>query len=154
MSHPETSLKLRLSEQTKSCMKSGDKETLSFCRNLHAAVRKKEIDDRVDLDDAGIQKIVSSLLKQRQEALVMFQEGKREDLVAKEAAEIRFLQSYLPAQMSEAELKAVIDWAVTEAKASSPKDLGNVMKLLMPKTQGKADGKLVNQLVKERMGIA
>ncbi len=154
MSHPETSLKLRLSEQTKSCMKSGDKETLSFCRNLHAVVRKKEIDDRVDLDDAGIQKIVSSLLKQRQEALVMFQEGKREDLVAKEAAEIRFLQSYLPAQMSEAELKAVIDWAVTEAKASSPKDLGNVMKLLMPKTQGKADGKLVNQLVKERMGIA
>ena len=133
-------------------MKSGDKETLAFARNLHAAVRKKEIDERVDLDDAGVLKVISSLVKQRQDSIEQFQKGGREDLVAKEQAELKFLQSFMPAQMGEAELRKLVDWAVTEAKAEGPKDMGKVMKLLMPKVQGLADGKLVNQLVKERIG--
>jgi uncharacterized protein YqeY len=145
-------LKERLSETMKQSMKSGDKDTLGFTRNLHAAVRKKEIDDRVDLDDAGIQKIVQTLVKQRQDSIEQFKAGGRDDLVAKETAELKFLQGYLPAQMGEDEIRSIVEWAVTESKAASAKDMGAVMKLLMPKVQGKADGKLVNQIVKEKLG--
>lgn len=145
-------IKESLSEQMKAAMKSGDKDTLGFARNLHAAVRKKEIDDRTDLDDAGVLKIIGSLVKQRQDSIEQFKQGGREDLVAKEEAELKFLQSFMPAQMSEAEIRKVVEWAVAEAKATSPKDMGNVMKLLMPKVQGKADGKLVNQIVREKIG--
>ena len=133
-------------------MKSGDKDTLAFVRNLHAQIRKKEIDDKVDLDDAGVQKIIQSSLKQRQDSLEQFKKGDRPDLATKEEAELSFLKSYMPAQMGEDEVRKIVDWAVTEAKASSAKEIGAVMKLLMPKVQGKADGKLVNQLVKERLG--
>jgi uncharacterized protein YqeY len=145
-------IKEKLSEQMKAAMKSGDKDTLGYARNLHAAVRKKEIDDRVDLDDAAVQKIIATLLKQRQDSIEQFKQGGRQDLVDKEMAEAKFLQTFMPEQMSEAEVRKLVDWAVTEAKASSPKDMGNVMKVLMPKLQGRADGKLVNQLVKERLG--
>ncbi len=145
-------LKERLSETLKTAMKSGDKDRVGFARNLHAAIRKKEIDDRIDLDDAGVQKIVQSLVKQRQDSIEQFKSGGREDLVAKETAEMKFLQTFLPEQMGEAEIRSLVDWAVSESKAASAKDMGNVMKLLMPKVQGKADGKLVNQIVKEKLG--
>ncbi len=145
-------IKQSLSDQMKAAMKSGEKEKLAYSRNLHAAIRKKEIDDRVDLDDEAVIKIITSLVKQRQDSIEQFKQGGREDLVAKEQAELLFLQSFLPAQMSEDELKKLVDWAVVEAKATGPKDMGQVMKLLMPKTQGRADGKLVNQFVRERIG--
>lgn len=145
-------IKEQLSDLMKSSMKSGDKQTLSFVRNLHAAVRKKEIDDRVDLDDAGVQKIIQTALKQRQDSLEQFKAGGREDLVANEQAEITFLMRFMPQQLSEAELRDIVAWAVTEAKATGPKDMGAVMKLVMPKTAGKADGKLLSQLVKEKLG--
>lgn len=145
-------LKERLSETIKTSMKSGDKDTLGFARNLHAAIRKKEIDDRADLDDAGVQKIVSTAMKQRQDSIEQYKAGGRDDLVAKETAELNFLKSYMPEQMGEDEVRKLVDWAVTESKASGPKEMGKVMALLMPKVQGKADGKLVNQLVKERLG--
>ena len=147
-----TTLKPRLSDEIKTAMKAGDKEKLGYARTLHAAIRKKEIDDRVDLEDDGVQKIVLSLVKQRQDSIEQFEKGGREDLVAKEKAELAYLKTFLPEEMSPEEVKAVVEWAVTEAKASGPKDMGAVMKLLMPKTQGKADGKLVSQLVKERLG--
>jgi uncharacterized protein YqeY len=145
-------LKEQIQEQMKTAMKSGDKEKVAFARNLHAAIRKKEIDDKVDLDDAGVQKIVGSLLKQRQESLESFRAGNRADLAEKEEKEMLFLKQFLPAQMSESEIREVVAWAVSESKASSPKDLGAVMKLVVPKTQGKADGKLVNQIVREKLG--
>jgi uncharacterized protein len=145
-------IKESLSAQMKGAMKAGDKDTLAFARNLHAAVRKKEIDDRVDLDDDAVVKIISSLVKQRQDSIEQFQKGNREDLVLKEQAELKFLQSFLPEQLGEADVRKLVDWAVTESKAAGPKDMGNVMKLLMPKIQGRADGKLVNQLVRERIG--
>lgn len=150
-------IKERLSELMKSSMKSGDKDTLGFVRNLHSAVRKKEIDARVEgqggeLDDEGVLKIISSLVKQRQDSIEQFEKGGREDLVLKEKAELRFLQSFMPTQMGEDEIRKLVDWAATEAKATGPKDMGQVMKLLLPKVQGRADGKLVNQLVRERIG--
>ena len=145
-------LKETLSNHMKTAMKSGDKDTLAFSRNLHAAVRKKEIDDRVDLDDAGVLKIVSTLVKQRQDSIEQFKKGGREDLVAKEQAELKFLQAFMPAQMDEAEIRKLVDWAIAEAKPTGPKDMGQVMKVLMPKVQGLADGKLVSQIVREKMG--
>ena len=144
-------IKEKLSEMMKASMKSHDKDTLAFCRNLHAVVRKKEIDDKVELDDTAVQKIITSSMKQRQDSIDQFKQGGREDLVAKEEAELKFLLGFMPTQMDAAEVKKIVDWAVTEAKASSAKDMGNVMKLLMPKVQGRADGKLVSQLVKERL---
>jgi uncharacterized protein YqeY len=145
-------IKEKLSEQMKASMKAGNKDLLGFVRNLHAQIRKKEIDDKVDLNDEGVQKIIASSMKQRQDSVEQFKQGGREDLVAKEQAELDFLKSYMPEQMGEAEIRKLVDWAVTESKAASAKDMGNVMKVLMPKVQGKADGKLVNQIVKERLG--
>lgn len=144
-------IKEKLSEIIKTSMKSGDKETLQYGRTLHSAIRKKEIDDRVDLDDAAVQKIIATSMKQRQDSIDQFKAGGREDLVAKESSELKFLLTFMPAQMSEEEISKLVDWAVAEAKASGPKDSGNVMKLLMPKVQGKADGKLVNQLVQKKL---
>ncbi len=144
--------KERLTETMKSSMKSGDKDTLAFARNLLAAVKKKEIDERIELDDAGSAKIIQTSLKQRQDSIEQFRAGGREDLATKEEAEAKFLKSFLPEQMGESEIRALVDWAVKESGATSAKEMGAVMKLLLPKTQGKADGKLVNQLVKERLG--
>ncbi len=145
------SIKAKISELMKSSMKSGDKETLLYVRNLHAAVRKKEIDDRVDLDDAAIQKIIGTIMKQRLDSIEQFRAGNREDLAVKEEAEAAFLKQFLPEQLSEAEVAKFVDWAVTESGATSAKEMGKVMALLMPKVQGKADGKLVNTLVSSRL---
>ncbi|OFZ79780.1 MAG: aspartyl-tRNA amidotransferase [Bdellovibrionales bacterium RIFOXYD1_FULL_53_11] len=145
-------IKDRLSELMKSSLKAGDKDTLAFSRNLLAAVRKKEIDERIELTDADAQKVISTLLKQRQDSIDQFRKGGREDLVAKEEAEVKFLMQFMPAQMGEDEVRKLVDWAVAETKAAGPKDMGNVMKALMPKVQGRADGKLVSQLVKQKLG--
>ncbi|MBS1964050.1 MAG: GatB/YqeY domain-containing protein [Bdellovibrionales bacterium] len=146
------SIKAKVSELMKASMKSGDKDTLLYVRNLHSAIRKKEIDDRVDLDDAGIQKIIGTIMKQRLDSIEQFRNGGREDLAVKEEAEAAFLKQFLPAQMSEAEVSALVDWAVKESGATTAKEMGKVMGLLMPKVQGKADGKLVNTLVKAKLG--
>lgn len=147
-------IKERISEDMKAAMKSGDKLKLNAVRMLHAAVRKKEIDDRIELDDAGVIKVISSLVKQRQDSIEQFQAGNRPDLVDKETAELKVLQGYLPEQMSRDELVKLVDAAIHEANAKTQKEMGNVMKVLMPKVAGKADGKLVNQLVRERLSGA
>ncbi|MBC7386138.1 MAG: GatB/YqeY domain-containing protein [Cryobacterium sp.] len=145
-------IKEKISELMKSSMKSGDKETLLYVRTLHAAVRKREIDDRVDLDDGGIQKIIGTMLKQRQDSIEQFRAGNREDLAIKEEAEAKFLKTFLPEQLSETEVKAFVAAAVAEVGATSMKDIGKVMPALLPKIAGRADGKLVNQLVKSALG--
>ncbi|MDR3607939.1 MAG: GatB/YqeY domain-containing protein [Oligoflexia bacterium] len=148
----QKSIKESLSEQMKAAMKAGEKDKLAHVRNLHAAIRKKEIDERVDLDDAGVLKIIGSLVKQRQDSIEQFKAGGRLDLVEKEESELKFLQSFMPAQMDEAEITKTVEWAIAETKASSPKDMGAVMKLLQPKVQGRADGKVVNRIVREKLG--
>jgi uncharacterized protein YqeY len=139
-------------ENMKSAMKSGDKTTTQFARTLHAAIRKREVDDRKDLDDAEVLKLISTLLKQREESIAQFKAGGREDLVAAEEAEAKYLRQFMPAQMSADELKPLVAAAVAESQAKDAKDLGKVMKVLLPKVQGRADGKLVNQLVREALG--
>lgn len=145
-------IKERLSEIIKTSMKARDQATLLYARNLKDAIGKKELADNSVIDDAAILKIVVTVAKQRNESIDQFRKGGREDLVANEEAELKFLQSFLPAQMSEDEVRKIVDESVTEAKATSAKDMGTVMKILMPKVQGRADGKLINQLVKERLG--
>jgi uncharacterized protein YqeY len=133
-------------------MKSGDKPTVQFARSLHAAIRKKEVDDRKDLDDAEVVKLIGSMLKQREDSITQFKQGGREDLVASEQAEAEYLRKYMPAQMSESELKELIAQTATEIDAKDAKDLGKMMKALLPKVTGRADGKLVTQFVKEKLG--
>ncbi len=147
-----STIKQKLADQMKAAMKSGEKNKLTFCRNLHAAIRKKEIDDRVTLEDEGVIPIISSLVKQRQDSIEQFKQGGREDLVIKEEAELEFLRSFLPEPLDEAQLRDFVQWAVTEAQATGPKDMGQVMKLLLKKVQGRADGKQVSQLVREKLG--
>ncbi len=139
-------------ENMKSAMKSGDKETVQFSRNLHAAIRKIEVDERIDVNDERAVKIIGSMLKQREESILQFRNGGREDLVAAEEAEAKYLRQFMPAQMSVEEIKALVAAAVEESQAKDAKDLGKVMKILQPKVAGKADGKLVNQLVREKLG--
>lgn len=144
-------IKERISEDMKAAMKAGDKIKLGAVRMLHSSIRKKEIDDRTELDDAGVIKVISSLVKQRQDSIEQFKAGNRQDLVDKETAELKMLQSYLPAQMSQEELVKIIEQAIAQAGAQTQKEMGAVMKILMPQVSGKADGKLVNQLVRERL---
>ena len=151
-SQSKSELKARLSETMKNAMKSGNKDELAFSRNFHAVIRKKEIDDRKDLDDSEVQKIAMTLIKQRQDSIDQFKKGGREDLVAREEAELKFLQSFLPAQMSDADLKALAQAAISEAQATTAKDMGKVMKVLLPKVQGRADGKRVNEMIKSLLG--
>lgn len=146
------SIKASLQEKMKAAMKSGDKDTLTFCRNLHASIRKKEIDDRMELDDTAVQKIIMSLLKQRQDSIEQFRRGGREDLATKEEAEAAFLKSFLPEQLGPDQLRPIIEAAIQQSGAKGPKDLGAVMKLVLPQVQGKADGKLVNQMIREKLG--
>ena len=145
-------LKAKLSDAMKNAMRSKDKDTLTFARNLHAAIRKKEIDGRVDLTDEDVQQIVGTMIKQRQDSVEQFKKGGREDLVAQEEAEIAFLLHYLPPQMSEEEVNAIVSEVIGEVGASGAKDMGKVMQALMPRVRGKADGKLVNQIVKSKLG--
>ncbi len=144
-------IKERLQEDIKFGMKAGDKLKVSALRMLHAAIRKKEIDDRVDLNDTDVSKVVVSLIKQRQDSIEQFKQGGRQDLVDKETAELNLLQLYLPQQLSQTELTLLVEKAILETNAKTQKDMGSVMKVLMPQVSGKADGKLVNQLVRERL---
>jgi uncharacterized protein len=144
-------IKEDLSRRMKETMKAGDKAQLGYIRNLHSAIRKKEIDDRVDLTDDDVRKIISTSMKQRQDSIEQFEKGGRDDLAVNEKAELEFLKEFMPPELSDEELKKIIDEAVAETGASSAKDMGKVMQALMPKTQGRADGKKVSQLVREKL---
>ena len=148
------SLKEKLANDMKEAMKAREagKERLSVIRLVRGAIRQIEIDQKVDLDDEGILAVISKEVKQRRDSIEEFKKGGREDLVAQNEADVAILMEYLPAQLSEAEVKALVDEAVAAVGAKDPKDMGKVMKELMPKVKGKADGKLVNQLVKAAIG--
>lgn len=140
----------RLTDAMKTAMKAQDSLRLNAIRMARTAIKNAEIEARAPLDDAGVIKVLSTLVKQRREAADAYRDA-RPELAAKEEQELAILQEFLPSQMSEAEIKAVIEAAVAETGASSPRDMGAVMKLVTPKTTGRADGKLVSELVKARL---
>src|ERR1700752_665824 len=144
-------LKDRITEDMKAAMKAADKERLGTIRLALAAIKQREVDERITLDDAQVLAVLDKMIKQRREAITQFESGGRADLVAKETAEIGVLQGYLPAQMSEAELDALINEAIAATGAASMKDMGKVMAAVKPKAQGRADMGAVSARIKQRL---
>jgi hypothetical protein len=145
------SLKEILTVAMKESMKAKDTVRLSTVRMTLAAIKNKEIAEGGELDDAAVTAIMSTMVKQRREAAEAFRDGDRLELAEKEEVELLILQSFLPEQLSEDEVREWVDAVVVELKASSMKDMGGVMKILTDKTRGRADGKLVSELVKKRL---
>ncbi|HET7809602.1 MAG TPA: GatB/YqeY domain-containing protein [Steroidobacteraceae bacterium] len=145
-------LKERISEDMKTAMRSGEKDRLAVIRLLQAAIKQREVDERITLDDAQVTSVLEKMIKQRKESVVAFEKGGRADLVAKENAEIAVLQPYLPAQLSDAELDAIIAEAISTTGAASIKDMGKVMGVVKAKAAGKADMGAVGARIKARLG--
>ncbi|MFD1440624.1 GatB/YqeY domain-containing protein [Lacticaseibacillus hegangensis] len=141
----------QLNEQMKTAMKAKDKATLSTVRMLKAALQNKQIEVGHDLSDAEEQAVLSTELKQRKESLTEFENAGREDLVTLLKAEIKIVEAYLPTQMDEAQVEKLVDETIKETGATGKADFGKVMKTLMPKVKGQADGALVNKLVKGKL---
>jgi uncharacterized protein YqeY len=145
-------LKERLTEDMKSAMRSADKERLSTIRMAQAAIKQREVDERIMLDDAQVISVLEKMVKQRKESIVQFDQGGRADLAAKERSEIELLQSYLPAQLAEAELDALIRDAIATTGAASMKDMGKVMGIVKGKAAGRADMGAVSARIKAALG--
>ncbi len=146
------SLKARITEDMKSAMRAGEKDRLSCIRMLQAGIKQREVDERIELDDAQVLAVIEKMIKQRRESVAQFQAGNRVDLVAKESAEIDLLTGYLPAQLGDAELAAMIKEAIAASGAASMKDMGKVMGILKPKVQGRADMGALSARIKAALG--
>jgi len=143
----------QLTEDMKAAMKAKEagKQELSVIRMVRSAIRQIEIDGKKELDDNGVIDIISKEVKMRKDSIEEFRKGDREDLVAQNEAEIAVLMKYLPTQLTEDEVRSLVKEAVAASGASSAKEMGKVMAVLMPKVKGRADGKLVNTVVREAL---
>lgn len=146
------SLQQRLTDDMKTAMKAGDKDTLGVVRRAIAAMQNARIEKREDLDEQEEIKVIRSIAKQHKESIEQFRAAGREDLATKEEAELEILATYLPAEMDQAQLEALVDAAIAETGASSMKDMGGVIKIVMAKAQGQAEGGAVSALVKGKLG--
>ena len=144
-------LKERIQDDMKAAMRAGEKERLGTIRMIIAGIKQREVDERIQLNDAQVLSVLEKMIKSRKESLVHFQAGGRADLIAKESAEISLIQSYLPAQLSEAEIDALIAEAIATSGAASVKDMGKAMGLIKAKAQGKADMALVGAKLKAKL---
>ncbi len=142
----------RLADAMKEAMKAKDAPRLSAIRMMRTAIKNREIDARQALPEQDVIGVLSTLVKQRRESAEAFRQGGREELAAKEEQELTVIQEFLPAQLGEAELRSLVAAAIAEAGASSMKDMGKVMKIVTAKTTGRADGRLVSELVKAQLG--
>ena len=145
------SLKARITDDMKAAMRAKEAARLGTIRLLLAAIKQKEVDERVELDDAAVSSIVEKLIKQRKDSISQFQAAGRDDLVAAEQAELVVLQDYLPEQLSVAEVEAEVVAAIAESGAASARDMGKVMGLLKPRLAGRADMGQVSALIKARL---
>lgn len=145
------SLLNRLTEELKEALRAGNHTKLSVIRLLKSSIKNREIEKMAPITDEEVIDIIMSALKQRRESIEQFQKGGREDLVRKEKSELEVLQTFLPQQLSEEDLVGEIQAAIREVGASSPKDMGKVMKILMVRLKGRAEGARVSSLVKELM---
>ncbi len=145
------SLKTRITDDMKQAMRDQNKAKLQAIRFMTAAIKQKEVDERVEVTDADVLVILDKMLKQRRESIRQYEAGNRQDLVAQESFEIEVIQAYLPAALSESEINTLVDAAVKETGAATPKDMGKVMAILKPKLQGRADMGLVSGKIKARL---
>jgi uncharacterized protein YqeY len=144
-------LKDRITEDMKTAMRAGEKERLATIRLILAAIKQREVDERITLDDSQVLAAIEKMIKQRKEAITQFEAGGRADLVAKETAEIAILQTYLPAQMSDADIDGLIAEAIASTGAASIKDMGKVMAVVKAKAQGRADMGAVSARIKQKL---
>ncbi|MDX1626835.1 MAG: GatB/YqeY domain-containing protein [Wenzhouxiangellaceae bacterium] len=145
-------LKQRIQDDIKQAMKAGDKDRLKVLRMLSAAIKQREVDERVELDDAQVLGVIEKMVKQRRESIEQYTAGNRPELAAGEQAEIDVLSTYLPEPLAEDELERLVDDAIRETGASSMADMGQVMARLKPEIQGRADMKQVSAMVRQRLG--
>jgi uncharacterized protein len=144
-------LKERITEDMKSAMRAGEKDRLGVVRLILAAIKQREVDERITLDDTQVLAVLEKMAKQRKESITQFESGGRADLVAKENAELVIVQSYLPAQLSESELDALIAEAMATTGASTIKDMGKVMGIVKSKAAGRADMAAVGARIKQKL---
>ncbi len=144
-------LKQRLQDEMKSAMKSGDKERLGVIRLILAAVKQREVDERIELDDEQVLVVLDKMVKQRRDSITQYEQAGRDDLAAQEKFEIGILQDYLPEALSEAEIASLVEQAIADSGAESMRDMGKVMGQLKPKLQGRADMGVVSALVKGKL---
>lgn len=145
------SLKARIEGDLRQAMKQRDAAKVGALRMIVAAVKNREIEERKPLADDAVNRVLTGLIKQRQEAAKLFRDGGREELATKEEGEAALLASYLPEQMGEADLQKIVEAVVAEVGAQGPSDVGKVMKILMPKIAGRADGALASTLVRKKL---
>jgi uncharacterized protein YqeY len=151
------SLKQRIEDDLKTALKAGEKQRLGVLRMVKSKVQEKQVDLRgkkgaeAVVSDDDVMNVVSAYAKQRRDSIESYEQGGREDLAAAERAELEIVSAYLPQQMGEDEVAAIVDAAVAESGAKEPRDMGAVMKLVMPKVKGRADGKIVNRIVQSRL---
>jgi uncharacterized protein YqeY len=146
------SLKDRITQDVKDAMRAKDKPRLATLRLITAAIKQREVDERIELDDTQVTLVLDKMVKQRRESIVQFEKAGRDDLIVIENNELEIIIPYLPEQLSEDEINALIDSALEQTGASSIKDMGKVMGLLKPQLQGKADMGAVSALIKSRLG--
>jgi uncharacterized protein YqeY len=144
-------LKERITDDMKSAMRAGEKDRLAVVRLILAAIKQREVDERITLDDAQVLAVLDKMAKQRKESIAQFESGGRADLVAKENAELAVVQSYLPAQLSDAELDVIIAEAIASTGATTVKDMGKVMGIVKTKAAGRADMGAVGARIKHKL---
>lgn len=144
-------LKQRLVENMKTAMKAGEKRRLGVIRLINAAIKQREVDERIELDDAQVLAVLDKMLKQRRDSITQYEAAKREDLAEQERYEIGVCQEYLPTALSDDEIAALIETAVAASGAASMKEMGKVMAILKPQVQGRADVGAVSAQVKQRL---
>ncbi|MFA5529070.1 MAG: GatB/YqeY domain-containing protein [Thiohalomonadaceae bacterium] len=145
------SLKQRIDEEIKAAMRAKDKDRLGTLRLVAAAIKQREVDERITLDDSQVLAVLDKMLKQRRDSIEQYRNAGREELAQREEFEVKVIQEFLPAALTEAELEALVAEAVTASGAASIKDMGKVMALLKPKVQGRADMGVVSATIKARL---
>ena len=145
-------LKLRIQEDIKSAMRARDRARLGALRQVSAAIKQREVDERITLDSPGIVAVLQKMLKQRRDSFAQFEAAGRDDLASQEAFEIALIEAYMPAPLSQQEIEALIADALAETGAGSMKDMGRVMAWLKPRVQGRADMKQLSASVREKLG--
>lgn len=144
-------LKQRISDDVKAAMRNKERERLATLRLIQAAIKQKEVDERIELDDAQTLAVLDKMARQHQDSIAQYEKAGRHDLVEKEQAELAIVKEYLPKQLSEDEIREQIQKAIEETRAESMQDMGKVMGILKPKLQGRADMGRVSSLVKEQL---
>lgn len=147
----EITLKQRINEDVKSAMRSRDQRLLGTLRLLTAAIKQREVDERITLDDAQVLAVLDKMIKQRHDSIEQYQIAKRQDLVDQESFEVTVLQQYLPTPLTDTEINQLIQQAINETGAKSVQDMGRVMAMLKPKLQGRADIGAVSAKIKEHL---